>query len=283
MQLMFLGTAASEGFPDAFCGCDNCLAARAAGGRSLRKRSSALIDNQLLIDLGPDLMAAAQIHQVPLDRMAYCLQTHDHADHLDPSHLLSRSTYSGVNTAPQLAYYASSVSLAKIAETLQRRVSSAVSLDTALDERLNLRIHQIRPGQHFEVGPYRVTSIAASHAPEAMLFLIERDQQCLFYATDTGPLSEEAWQMLAAHDGPIHMVALDHTFGFKQRSLAHLNAEQFQEQIARMREQNLLADRARIFAHHLGHHSHPAHDQLVDYAASHGYEVAYDGLQVMIG
>ncbi len=50
MHLLFLGTAASEGYPNAFCHCENCNAARQEGGASLRKRSSVLIDGQLLID-----------------------------------------------------------------------------------------------------------------------------------------------------------------------------------------------------------------------------------------
>ena len=54
MRITFLGTAASEGFPNAFCHCENCEGARALGGPSLRKRSSALINSDLLIDIGPD-------------------------------------------------------------------------------------------------------------------------------------------------------------------------------------------------------------------------------------
>ena len=34
MNLTFLGTAASEGYPDAFCGCANCERARDLGGAS---------------------------------------------------------------------------------------------------------------------------------------------------------------------------------------------------------------------------------------------------------
>src|ERR1700680_3510978 len=59
MKLRFLGTAASEGYPDAFCDCANCRRAREVRGRSLRRRSAALVNDDLLIDFGPDLMAAA--------------------------------------------------------------------------------------------------------------------------------------------------------------------------------------------------------------------------------
>src|SRR5712692_8878927 len=97
MKLRFLGTAASEGYPDAFCDCDNCRRARERGGRSLRRRSAALIDDELLIDLGPDLMAAALMDGLSLAKVRYCLQTHEHADHLDPTHFVSRCADCGVS------------------------------------------------------------------------------------------------------------------------------------------------------------------------------------------
>src|SRR6266705_4101630 len=107
MKITFLGTAAAEGYPNAFCRCDNCERARALGGPSLRKRSAALINDDLLIDLGPDLMTASHIHGCSVDEVRYCLQTHTHADHPDLSHLLSRSPAYGVVGAPVLDFYAS--------------------------------------------------------------------------------------------------------------------------------------------------------------------------------
>ena len=67
--ITFLGTAAANAFPEAFCSCRNCTQARTAGGRSLRKRSAALINDDLLIDLGPDIMASSQIHSRPLHQV----------------------------------------------------------------------------------------------------------------------------------------------------------------------------------------------------------------------
>ena len=52
MHLLFLGTAAAEGYPGIFCECDNCKEARALGGRNLRLRSSLLVNDDLLLDMG---------------------------------------------------------------------------------------------------------------------------------------------------------------------------------------------------------------------------------------
>ena len=106
MILTFLGTSAANAFPEAFCSCERCQQARLLGGESLRKRSSLLVNEDLLIDLGPDIHSAAQMHALDLSAVQFCLQTHAHADHLDLSHLNSRSPEHGT-IAPLLHFYAS--------------------------------------------------------------------------------------------------------------------------------------------------------------------------------
>ena len=54
MKITYLGTAASEGLPAPFCTCEVCRRAREAGGKSVRTRSQALVDESLLIDFPPD-------------------------------------------------------------------------------------------------------------------------------------------------------------------------------------------------------------------------------------
>ena len=46
MKLTYLGTAAAEGWPAAFCNCDGCRAARRLGGRNIRTRSQALVERR---------------------------------------------------------------------------------------------------------------------------------------------------------------------------------------------------------------------------------------------
>jgi phosphoribosyl 1,2-cyclic phosphate phosphodiesterase len=284
MQFVFLGTSASEGYPNAFCACENCEAARQAGGPSLRKRSAALIDGELLIDLGPDLMAASLQHGISLANVRYCLQTHEHSDHLDPSHFSSRSPSCGVVGAPRLQYYASHNALRRAARILRSEEQEAGFSDPAAGERLNLTVQGVEPFQHFHVGPYQVFSVKANHALEttAMLYLIEREGRVIFYATDTSDLPEATWEALEQYGKPCDLLALDHTFGFQKRFDGHLNAEHFLEQVVRLRQIGLLTDASRVFATHIAHHSNPIHPEFVTVAAQQGYEVAYDGLVVEV-
>src|SRR4030042_946112 len=59
MRLFFLGTAAAEGYPAIFCNCANCRQARLLGGRDQRFRSALLVNDDLLIDFAPELLASA--------------------------------------------------------------------------------------------------------------------------------------------------------------------------------------------------------------------------------
>ena len=48
MKITFLGTAAI-GFPLSFCNCENCQKAKKYKGKSLRKRASLLINDEMII------------------------------------------------------------------------------------------------------------------------------------------------------------------------------------------------------------------------------------------
>jgi phosphoribosyl 1,2-cyclic phosphate phosphodiesterase len=282
MTLTFLGTAAAEGYPNAFCRCGNCERARSLGGPSLRKRCAALINDDLLIDLGPDLMAASTLHGRSLAGLRYCLQTHGHSDHLDPSHFLSRSPEYGVPDAPRLHFYASAATARRAAQILQADFAPAGLLDPEVGERLNLEIHRIEALQSFAIGRYQVTAFPANHDPamDPLLYAIEADGRSIFYGTDTAILPEETWRAFHQYQQRFDVVILDHTYGPEEPGTDHLSAQQFIEHVARMRAEDLLASNVRVLATHMAHAGNPVHPDLSEFAARHGYEAAYDGLTV---
>jgi phosphoribosyl 1,2-cyclic phosphate phosphodiesterase len=282
MFIMFLGTSAANAYPEAFCRCDNCERARALGGPSLRKRSAALVNDDLLIDLGPDIMTASNMHGRPLSEVRYCLQTHAHADHLDTSHFLSRSPGYGVVGAPRLHFYASPGTVRVAAQLLEKDCAPFGFLDPEMGERLNLEIHQVEALQSFAAGRYRVTAFPANHdlTVDPLLYAVETDGRSVFYGTDTAALPEETWQGFHRRNLCFDVVILDHTYGPDESGSDHLGARQFIEHVTRMREEGLLAGQARVFATHIAHEGNPVHPELADFAARHGYEVAYDGLTI---
>jgi phosphoribosyl 1,2-cyclic phosphate phosphodiesterase len=280
MKIAFLGTAAANAFSEAFCKCDHCEQARRLGGRSLRKRSSILVNDELLIDLGPDIMAASHMHGYSLVDVRYCLQTHPHADHLDLSHLLSRSPGFGVVGAPTLNFYGSAETLARAAETFERDLAGYGLLSPEAEKELNLKIHTVAPLESFTFGDYSVTAFPANHAPTmgAMLYAIQSDGCTVFYGTDTATLPEETWRAFHQHKCLFDIVILDHTYGPNQPGSDHLSAHQVIDHVKRMRDEGLLRSNARAFATPIAHEGDPAHPALEEFAKYNGYEVAYDGL-----
>lgn len=45
MQFQYLGTAAAEGWPAVFCRCKYCLEAQRLGGKNIRTRSQAIVND----------------------------------------------------------------------------------------------------------------------------------------------------------------------------------------------------------------------------------------------
>lgn len=84
MKIQYFGTAAYEGVPALFCGCDVCRRSAAAGGRNLRTRQQALVDGVLLFDFNADTVCHAQKYAVDFSKIGDCLITHSHCDHLYP-------------------------------------------------------------------------------------------------------------------------------------------------------------------------------------------------------
>ena len=81
--MKFLGTGASEGTPNPFCGCRICENARKVGGKEIRHRSSFMVDGTLFIDFGADFFAQTVNHKINLDKTPNVLFTHMHFDHMN--------------------------------------------------------------------------------------------------------------------------------------------------------------------------------------------------------
>ena len=81
MNIQFLGTGAAEGIPALFCQCPLCRKAEAAGGREIRTRCGALVNNRILIDLTPDIFLHKLRFGLDLSAVEGVVVTHSHSDH----------------------------------------------------------------------------------------------------------------------------------------------------------------------------------------------------------
>ncbi|MCO5214851.1 MAG: MBL fold metallo-hydrolase [Thermomicrobiales bacterium] len=283
MRIEFLGTAAADAVPDPFCNCEYCQAARAAGGKSIRKRASLIINDELIIDIGPDLATAAVQRGKPFHDVGYALQTHPHFDHLDPNTMFMRADDCLPAERATLQYFLSQAAVDTWNAMYFRNEYGSDMLDPAMLDRHGLQVEIVAPWQAFMVGPYQVQSVKASHdvpTVESMLFTIRdtRDNSTCFYGTDTGPLPADTWQRLASLGWRFDVWILDHTHGFRPDSIGHLGETGFRAEMALARSAGVIDADSRIIATHFAHHSHMPHPDLVERFAPSGYEPAWDGL-----
>ena len=123
MEIRYLGTAAAEGFPAAFCNCDHCRAARADLAREWRTRSQMLIDGRLLIDFPPDSYMHAVRGGVDLSAVRTLLVTHSHTDHFYAEEFVNRGyKFAEGMASPTLDLYGNAEVLAVYREGTRREM-----------------------------------------------------------------------------------------------------------------------------------------------------------------
>jgi phosphoribosyl 1,2-cyclic phosphodiesterase len=282
MKIQFLGTSAAPSMPLPFCVCEVCRAARQAGGKNLRRRASLLINDEMLIDLGPDIVSAAFTYDIPLTRVRFCLQTHPHEDHFDPELIISRHAEYGTRLASPLTLAGSRQTLEALDNLIQKRCAYGSLFSTATQQALDLEIKEVTPYERYTIGPYNITGYPANHATEhtALLYSIAYKDQAIFYGTDTAPLFDAVWHDLIAKGIRYDLFILDHTYGQGYPSTDHLATEDFIQHVDLINKHQLLKEDGRIYATHLSHEGIQEHEALQQFANRHGYHIAYDGLVI---
>ena len=283
MKLTYLGTAAAEGIPAIFCECEACVSARKEGGKALRTRSGALIDETLKLDFGPDSYPQMLSRGLSLANVKNVLITHSHEDHLNVFDLtLRRPITSFPKTVPCMTVYGNA--------RTEEKLSSGLSD--------HMRFSRVKEFEPLRIGGYTVTPLQAVHcidangsfpvifegreytrSEEAFIYLIEKDGKRLLYAHDTDELTQANLEYLSGKH--LDLVSLDCTNGTLQASyVGHMGAED------NLRTREALfsvkaADEKTVFvANHFSHNGYPSEARLQ--AALPGFLIAYDGMTVEI-
>jgi phosphoribosyl 1,2-cyclic phosphate phosphodiesterase len=269
-----------------FCGCELCGKARESGGNDLRKRSSLLINDDLLIDLGQDFMSASFMHEVDTTKIRYWLQTHSHSDHFSAAHLITRmAEYATVGIQP-LSLYASLRCVRDMSEQLSREDAGANLIDAECIDRLGMTVHHITPGDEFLCGPYVVTALNSGHDNDngSYNYLINDYSRKLLYGLDADErtFKRKIMDFLSRNHICLDIAVLDHTYGYDVNMPDHLNANKVIEIIDEMKKRGIANKNTKIFASHISHEGNLPHDEFVLFANRHGYDVAFDGLTVIV-
>ena len=267
MKLTYLGTAAAEGFPAIFCNCEYCKEARRLGGKNIRTRSQALVNDDLLIDFPADTYAHFLKNGIEGDTIEHLLVTHSHSDHLYIKEFLLRNTcFAHDMRVPVLNIYGSQTTLGVIGEPPK-----------------NIELCVLKPFEPMKIGNYRVTALPAKHmfGFEPYIYLIEGDKT-LLYAHDTGYFYDEVFEYIEKQGIVLDMISLDCTNVDipEPDEGGHMAFDNLGRVLERLKGIGAVTDSTVKCVNHFSHNGNPLQHVLEARAAEYGYLVSYDGCKV---
>ncbi len=279
MKLTYYGTSGAQGLPALFCECRACRLAREHSGRNIMTRAQALLEDEsgslppLLIDLSPDTLHHVNFYGLPMHKVAHCVITHPHDDHLSLEELEIRCGFS-ITTPdgiPTLNLYGADKTGEKIADLLKN------------DKLGRLSFCEILPYTPTDVAGWSVTALRAKHSPSlnSYNYIIEGGGKRVLYATDTAYPEAEYFDYLKSHPSRFDAVTLDCAWTNDTRNVEHMNLADCKKFVANLAEYGAIDAETKITLTHFAHFG-LIYDEIVDecrriYAESGiKFEVAYD-------
>lgn len=277
MKLRYLGTAAAEGWPAMFCDCLSCQRARELGGKNLRTRAQAVIDERLLIDFGPDTYLHVVKDGLRLHEIRHCIITHSHSDHFYATDLIMKARpYASSGRKMPLIVYGS-----KRIEELYIRMREVDDDCENLDECVIIQeINAFRP---IKILDYTVTPLLATHNPSetCFIFMIEdKNGNTLLYGNDTAWFPEETWNYLRGKK--LDIVSLDCTRGILEDCATHLSYEGDVRTKERLEMIGCIHEKTVCILTHFSHNCGYGltHGEMEEMAKDDNFLVAYDGFTI---
>lgn len=274
MKMIYMGTAAAEGWPALFCSCPVCDHARKAGGKNLRTRTQALLDD-LLIDFPPDTYCHALQYGLNLGSIHTLLITHSHMDHWFPTDLIHRHEHFGHGVTGVLDVYGN--------EAVEKIFYDNILIDRFKPHPIDdvVRFHVIHGGERVRSGDWDITAVPADHdkREESLVYICRKNGKTVFYGHDTGcELSEEAWSLIAAEK--YSLVSLDATMGQKKAERYHMGLPDAEKMFQRLTDLGCIDENTVKVVSHFSHNGEMSHEQLTDWGIKRGIRAAYDGMEV---
>lgn len=272
MKLKYFGTAAYEGFPAMGCECDACKRARRAGGKNLRSRTQAMVNDDLLLDFPADSVWHFMQYGIDYGRIKACLISHSHSDHLYPADIEAFGKgYCHNDRKAPLHFYAG--------ESGYKLISAKTELER-MQGRADCTL--VKPFEKFSVGGYEILPLKASHEPATspVLYRIGKEGKSLLFAHDTGAFCEETWKALEKA-GRLDLVSLDSNgeMGVSD-SCRHLAFDTAIEVFDGMKKRGIADEKTVMVANHFSHNCKKTYDDMLPYGEKYGVVISYDGLEI---
>lgn len=266
-----MGSAAAEGWPAIWCKCKSCQRARAAGGKNIRTRSSALVDGVIKLDLPADYYMQSLRDNLDLSNMTDLLVSHSHADHLVPPELSFHR--------PPFAHDTLTLNVWG-GQTVIDRVRNSTGNWPDRDERL----HVVEAFVPFVLNDgTRVVPLPAAHDKGSTPFnyIITRGGKTLFYGMDSGWYPDESWAAHAGHKFDI--VVIDCTLGDPGHTWwGHGTLTEAIKIKERMLAEGTAHADTVFVANHFSHNGGMLQAEMEERVAGTGILIGYDGMVVEV-
>ena len=277
MKLHYWGTAAAEGMPAIFCRCENCTRARKLGGRNLRTRSQALLDETILIDPNPDTFANSLRYGFSLIEVKHVLVTHAHIDHFYPEDLVNRTKHFShfCGEIFPVTLYGSKAVTDKLAEMISGNPSRFEGY---------VRFVTLEPFVEVDIAGYTVVPLPAVHSAGPFVYQISKDGKTFLYGNDSGVFEDRVFDYWKERGVRFDFVSLDCTEACRVINYAHhMNFERNLLVRDRMLAIGAADANTQFCANHFSHNgTSVVYDDFVPIAAKEGFLVTYDGMTVEI-
>lgn len=276
MKLTYLGTAAGEGFPAIFCNCEFCQKARKQGGKNIRSRSQAIINDDLLIDFPPDTFMHVINGKLRLDRVKTLIVTHSHADHFNSKDLVRRQPpYAHNMDTETMQVYCSNGAYERLCKEINNEKPFG-----------NIEFHVLRAFESFTAENYKITPLPARHQLEedAFIFIIEKNGKRILYAHDTGYFYDSVFEYIKSNNLYFNLVSYDCTNIELPipDTATHMGFENISRVKKTLKEMKAVDEKTIQIVNHFSHNGNPLHNNLKRICKPLKLIPSYDGLEVKI-
>lgn len=282
MKIKFLGTGAAEGIPALYCKCRVCQNARRIRGKEYRRRTAILVNEDLLVDYGPDAVEASYQFSVDYTQVKVILISHSHFDHITMANFLYRLE----------KYRKDNVKLEdKILIICNKLVyKNIINFINTLDDISKKDFLQkyifesVNPYSEVVVGKYKIYALPSNHETDeiCLLFIISDGKSTIFYSTDAKyyNLSEV---VIPEKYYPIDMLIFDCTYGLKKMEGRHMGVSECMNIYNDMNKGGVINEETKVLLTHFSHCCGNTYNELKTILNGEKMYVTYDGLEIEIG
>src|SRR3989344_92465 len=249
MRIKFLGTSAGWPLPRLGCECKICSS---KDPRDKRTRSQLLVNDILLLDIGPDTYLHLSDSKIDPLKIKYAAITHEHSDHTfglwDLGHIYKSQKINVI-----------------LAELTYKKISRLFFYN-------EYKVTKIKAEESIKMDNLSVTLLPVNHTDSSFGILMKQKNKSVFYAPDFKSIPDATINKLRDLD----LAILDGS----ELKIATLTHKPIEENFKLGKKLKM----KKVYFTHLGHRTLP-HQKLERYVQKEGgesFHIPHDGLEIKL-